>query len=456
VATAETSPASAAAGGSIVLETHRGARAIPVTLHYRAVRELRELAGKPDSQFSGLLRGRWSPGGIVLEHAIDAASDRDAVGIFRLQPGGWTALTLADRKKLNTVGLSRGVVLVVRTLAQRPWSATLFTVEPDIPEEDAPLAEFPWDEYLLQNGWLVDLAPPDPRLVAPAGKPSRSRLLMSAVAMVLSGAAGAAAAYQWLPALRHPPAVEAPADSPLPAPPALGLNVVRQAQDLKVLWDRDSEAVRLATAGTLTIRRGLATRVIEMRPEQLREGLVVFQPLPGVDADVRLVVVESGGKSVAESAQVLGGDALPPAPLPPPPRVLPKETAPPREAPPKPLVAKAKELAPPDGVRKPAAIAPTPARDGAVPIRRATPPLTPEIIREMGAAREKVMVSVLISIDAEGNAENAKVVAASGEPGDGAPSIRLASLAAARQWRFRPARANGKPISSEMSVLFTF
>jgi TonB family protein len=455
-----TSQAPATKSGSIILETHRGAHKIPVALHYGAVRELRELATQPDAEISGLLRGRWNGEGLALEHATSATSVPDAIGIFRLQPGGWTALTLADRKKLKATGLARGVVLVVRTLAQRPWSATLFTVEPNIVGGDAPLAEFPWDEYLLQNGWLVDLAPPDPHLARLIpGRPRRSRYLRAGAALLLSAAAGGAFAYRWLPTVRSQAAAEASVE----ASSGLGLKVVHQAQDLEVLWDRRSEAVRLASAGTLTIRRGPSTRVIEMGPDQLREGLVVVQSLAGVDTDVRLEVIERGGKSAAESAQVLGLDATPPVPLPSPPapparptssaRVTPAEI--PRKTAPEKASA-GKDAPAPHGQRKPNAIAPTPGRDGAVPVRRPTPELTSDLIREMQAAQGKVMVSVLISIDAAGKVDDAKVLASFGEPEGGGPNIRLASLAAARQWRFRPATANGKAVPSTITVLFTF
>jgi TonB family protein len=452
----ETIPTPAATGGSIVLETRRGAREIPVTLHFAAVRQIREMSSLPEPEFSGLLCGRWNGGGIVLERATTAPSDSAAVGLFRMQPGGWTALTLADRKKLKAAGLSRAVVLVVRTLAQRPWSATLFSVEPDVVGGDAPLAEFPWDEYLLQNGWLLDLAPPAPHShIMPEPKPRRSRLLMAATAMILSGAAGAAAAYQWLPALRN----QQPADPPTSVTSVLGLSLVRQAQDWRVEWDRGSDLVRQASSGTLTIRRGASTRVIDLRPDQLREGLVVLQSLAGLDLDVRLLVFENGGKTVSESAQVLGLDPVPapsvpvasvpvpPVPLPaaPPPKPAPQKTAAAVPAP-----------APPAGVRRPGAVAPTPSRNGPIPVRRAIPQTTSDVAREMSAAPEKVMVSVQISIDAAGQVEDAKILAVSGEPAGGGSAIRQASLSAARQWRFRPATANNKPAPSEMTVLFTF
>jgi Gram-negative bacterial TonB protein C-terminal len=465
VATAEPIPAPVEGGESIVLEAHRGTHRIAVTVHYAAVRELRELLSGPEAVASGLLLGRWSGEAVVLEHTTAAPSDADAIGIFRVQPGGWTALNPADRKKLRAVGLERGVVLVVRTLAQRPWSATLFAAEPDSAGTEAPLAELPWDEYLLRNGWLLDLAPPAPPQPRPARavKPRRwGRWLVGTILLLLAGAAGAAA-YRWPPALWNPqPAAEATADL-LPAPataPGLALRVVRQAQDLEVSWDRGSDLVRQANAATLTIRSGAATRVIEMQPDQLREGRVVFRPLAGVDTDVRLEVLDSGGKAEAESVQVLGFDTAPAVTLPalpareapqsPSPAGLDRKTAPQ-------VNADREDAAPRAAVRKPGALAPpVPVRNGALPLRRATPELTSDVIRELRAAKGKVTVSVLVSIDNAGKVEDAKVVASSGESSPSGPYIRLASLGAARQWRFRPATENGRSVPSQMTLLFTF
>ena len=460
VATAETSPAPAAGGASIILETQRGTRKIPVTLRYSAVREVRDLATQPDGDISGLLRGRWDREGIVLEHATTVASDPNAVGVFRLQAGGWSALTLADRKKLNSVGLVRGVVVVVRTLAQHPWSATLFTVEPDSDGGEAPLAEFPWDEYVLRNGWLADLAPPDHQQarLALLGDSARSRRWVAVAALIAIAGAGGAAAYRWLPSRWNQPAAEVPADPPRPAAsPVLGLKVARQAQDLEVSWDRGSEPVRLAGTGTLTIRSGPSTRVIALRPDQLREGRVVFQPVAGVDTDLRLEVLETGGKSAAESAQVIGFDTVPAVAQPAPPAA--RKAAIKKSDNRKEAIQKSdnrKEKLTPAGVRRPNAIAPAPGRNDAVPVRRTTPELTSEVVREMQSADGKVTVSVLMSIDHTGRVDDAKVVASTGEPTANGPYLRLAALSAARQWRFRPAIADGKPVPSQVTVLFTF
>jgi TonB family protein len=457
VATSDIGPAPAPGRDSIVLETYRGERKIPVTLHYTAVRELRELAASQVAELSGALRGAWNGDDIVLEH-VAAAASRDAVGIFRVQPGGWTALTSADREKLRGSGLERGMVLVLRTLAQRPWSATLFLVEPDSTEGDAPLAEFPWDEYVLRNGWLVDLAPPEPSqpLLDPTARPRRSRRRIAAgAAVLLIAIAAGMAAYRWL---WGQPAREAPAvPPPDAAPPALALKVVRQAQDLDVSWDRGVAPVRRATAGTLTIRSGPATRVIEMRPDELREGHVVFRPLDGVDADVRLEVMEAAGTLAAESVRVLGFDTAPAVALPASAPATPPPAGAARRAARQPAAVPGSAAAA-AGLRKPSPVEPSyPAgRSDAVPVRRATPELTSDVRNELRAARGKVTVSVEVSIDTAGKVDGAKVVSSSGEPSFSRSYIRLASLSAARQWRFRPATADGKAVPSQMTLQFTF
>ena len=38
----------------------------------------------------------------------------------------------------------------------------------------------------------------------------------------------------------------------------------------------------------------------------------------------------------------------------------------------------------------------------------------------------------------------------------GGTNIRLASLAAARQWRFRPAMAGGKAVPADLTLVFDF
>jgi len=61
-----------------------------------------------------------------------------------------------------------------------------------------------------------------------------------------------------------------------------------------------------------------------------------------------------------------------------------------------------------------------------------------------------------VRIDAAGTVQSAKVLSSTGEPSPSGPYIRLASLNAAREWKFRPATAAGKPAPSESKLVFSF
>jgi hypothetical protein len=250
------------------------------------------------------------------------------------------------------------------------------------------------------------------------------------------------AAWWWLPAT--------PPDRAADAPPSasLGLKVVRSTDDLEFSWSRDSHSIRLAAAGTVTIRNGSVLRTIDITPEQLREGRVVYHPISGVDVDMRLEVLTADGKREAESVQFLAFDTAPlvPRPVHPTPRLSP----PPRSLP----VHNAERVERNTVVAHIAA--PNAPRAEAVPIRRANPDLSRNVQSEMRAARGKVSVSVLASIDSAGTVQSVKVLSSTGEPSPSGPYIRLAALNAARQWRFRPATAGGRPVASQTTLVFNF
>jgi TonB family protein len=105
-------------------------------------------------------------------------------------------------------------------------------------------------------------------------------------------------------------------------------------------------------------------------------------------------------------------------------------------------------------VRAPAAL--DTGRTQPLPVRRASPLFTREVLDEMRRAQGKVTISVLASIDANGSVRSAKVVSATGEPSPSGSYLRQASLNAARQWKFRPATVEGKAIASELTLVFTF
>jgi hypothetical protein len=265
--------------------------------------------------------------------------------------------------------------------------------------------------------------------------------------------------WRWMPANVLPVGGGAPERVAVDMPAAasaspLGLKVARTANDLELSWNRMSDAIRYASTGTLTIRNGAVLRTIDVTPEQLHEGRVVYHPISGVDVNVRMEVMTSDGRREAESVEFLGFDTVPPTTPPETRPAPPSRSAPPQRSRPRPIPlqnADRIEKSTPN-VRR-AASGP---QTEPVPIRRANPDLSRDVRSEMQAAKGKVSVSVLASIDSAGTVQSVKVVSSTGEPSPSGPYIRLAALNAARQWRFRPATAGGRAIPSQTTLVFNF
>ena len=301
---------------SIVLEAERANRIISITIHYGAIQELRACLNAPNHSAGGILLGSDTGDAVVIEHAAPASSSQAAIGLFRSQPAGWPAITQQDLERLRATlppSATGALFLVVRTLAQRPWSASLFAVYPELPSSaQTPLLEFPFDEYLLRNGWLTDLAPPPALQPHMIPKPRTLRLpsvIAIAAGMALLGAGAAIYRSGWLP--WRGAAADAAAVGELPPASPLALNVVRNLDEFAISWNRNSEIVRTALAGTLTIRNGPVSRVVRVTSEQLREGRIVYHPLSGVDSEFRLELAMPDGRTEAESLQVVGFDTVP-------------------------------------------------------------------------------------------------------------------------------------------------
>ncbi len=444
-------------GASIVLEARRGEETIAITVRYAAIVELRGLVKAADVTASGVLLGRCGKDAATIDHCSTAVKAQRAIGAFRTQPGGWPLLTEADLKAIQSSvekPAGHALFLIVRTLAQRPWSATLFAVNPKEPSTaEAPLLEFPFDEYLLRNGWLTDLAPPpipQPRVVARPARRRRAPWIALAAAAALIG--GGAVAYQlrWRQPASPAETVEAP-DPAAPAPSALSLKVGRSLDEFEVSWNRNAEAVQTATAGTLTIHNGPVARTIPVSANQLREGRIMYHPLSGVDAEFRLELLLPDGRALAESMQVVGFDTAPSF-------TLPVPAAPPDKAPARPSLPRQSrqqaDRADTAGVTRQGVT--LTGRTEPVPTRRVSPNLTREVLEERRNATGPVTMSVLISIDATGTVRSAKVVSSTGEPVPSGSQMRLASLNAARQWKFRPATVAGKATPAELTLVFHF
>ena len=89
-------------------------------------------------------------------------------------------------------------------------------------------------------------------------------------------------------------------------------------------------------------------------------------------------------------------------------------------------------------------------------IRRVNPSLTQEARAELRRTTRKVTVTVRLDIDETGTVRNAQAIGLTGEPANGGVYVKLVAMAAARQWKFRPATINGKSVSSQMTVIFEY
>jgi hypothetical protein len=425
------------AENSIVLQGLRNGQPVSVTIRYSAIQEVRAAVKRPDEVASGVIVGALAEDRIVI-----GGGAARSIGLFRTQPAGWPAVTEPDCERLrrDMPRANAALLMVVRTLAQRPWSAALFLVDPKRPATtDPPLLEFPFDEYLLRNGWLTDLTPPPmPRQRIPAKPRRRSRkpwIAAVAAALLLAGGAAAAYRFHWNPFAHAAVVAEVPELTPVVTPP-IGLRATRSLDELEVSWNRDSDLVRAAKAATLVIRNGSVSRVVPVSVNQLRVGRVMYHPVPGVDVDFRLELAMPDGRTTAESIQIVGFDTTPALTLP--------VAAQPRLKPPA-REQSADRIAPPSRVQT-----------EPLPVHRVNPTLTRDVVEEMRKANGQVTMSVLVTIDTTGKVDTAKVIAASGEPSPSGSHIRLAALTAAKQWRFRPATAAGRPVPSSLTLAFSF
>jgi TonB family protein len=209
-----------------------------------------------------------------------------------------------------------------------------------------------------------------------------------------------------------------------------------------------------------------------MRPEELRENRVLFHPLAGTDMEFRLEVVDARGAAQVDSLEVLGSemasdlklaeaDPEPVKPAPTPPETPPLIETPQPRAMARRSVAAAQVRAPAapargEARRIQAVREEVPTNRGPVAIRRARPEITSKVLHELQQAKGRVTVSVQVSINSAGKVDGAMVLSSTGEPSPSGPYIRLASLEAARQWKFEPALRGGSRVPSKTTLTFDF
>ncbi len=297
---------------------------------------------------------------------------------------------------------------------------------------------------------------------------------------------------------------------------SLGLNVVPEGDVLRITWNRNSPAVRSGTGGTLRIDEGTQRRDLTLTPAQLSSGSVMYRS-GAVDVTFHLTV--NGGTHAQETIRFVTG-AAPPAAAPPVTTEAPKaatsaplpplagerpELRPIRksEAPVEPAAAQpapkrqdspamrftpeqnlpSKSEPAPPAVQQPE----VPAQPAAAPVQ---PPATGQVVDEKPApppwepmksvmhyfddsavthptpvreARPKqpksgmpsqpVQIRVLVAVDTHGDVAGAQPV---DPPANAGEDLIDEALAAARRWKFEPARDHGKKVRATYTITFRF
>jgi TonB family protein len=324
-------------------------RAAPIRIEYSAIRELRTQLNSAGESV-GLLLGSSPREALSIQRCelltLSAATLGDPkslqgafrqfikarsqapidtapelLGCFRSQTGGWPGMKDGDVDivKQNFAGPNQ-LFLSIRTPQHRPWLAALYALDArDASASREPVSEFPFDEYLLRNGYLTDLMETTESDGFP--EPSRrswrsgSRWIIAALLFVIL-LGGSAAAYKfrsnWYRSISR---IEITGSSTPAGAGVLSLKVARSEKDFEVSWDRLSPAIQQSSSGRLTISDGALTRTVELSGSQLREGHILYTPL-FEELTFRLEVSTPDQGASAESVQVLAWSGKQPGDLP--------------------------------------------------------------------------------------------------------------------------------------------
>jgi hypothetical protein len=354
--------------------------------------------------------------------------------------------------------------------------------------------------------------PPPPPPSPVRAKPRRQGIWKKGMAWALLAAcAGGGAAVGVRYFLETSPwSLAIPAAAPqtaaiAPAPmPSLGLQAERQNADLKITWNRESAAISNATLGVISIKDGDSRRTISLEAAQVRGGSLLYTPVSD-QVQMELAVATPTGNA-AESVLVVLPTMGPartvaiqrPVPVQPerpaprsasrvqPAKPFTAPPAPPRQSAPSPAfsepptIAAGANTAPPAAaplwsrpaltVQPPPAPVPAPVAAADPPPRRAiavapiyhaaepiykAQPIFPAALQSTptrNTVTRPMAVEVLVSID-----ETGRVVKTDPKSQPGVHPLMVASaLAAAKQWKFRPARQGDRPVPSEMLLRFNF
>jgi TonB family protein len=213
----------------------------------------------------------------------------------------------------------------------------------------------------------------------------------------------------------------------------LGLRVERRAMDWCLRWNRTA-AVN-ATGGRLSITDGASHRQLDLDPDELRNGSVVYSPLTN-DVLVRLEIMDAESeRPKGESLHLISG-----APFPPPQTGMPwamntgiTEHSMARQTP------VVRSLLRSRSAERGSTF------DAATLLLRKDP-VYPAIARQDLVSES---VDVHFRVSPEGKVYDVKLA-------KGSPIFAVAAIEAVKTWRYEPARLNGAPIDSQASAVLDF
>jgi hypothetical protein len=302
-----------------------------------------------------------------------------------------------------------------------------------IPPEPAPsvfgLSDTPGSDH-----WRRTLEPLEP----PAPKFSRKWLPLAGAVVLVGGAFWFFS--QGKPGLNTASTPAASGEAPRP----LGLYVDPQGDSWHILWNPNATALQNARSVQLFVREGDDQNRIDLAPRNLATGAYDYHPT-GNDVTFRLEVADQKGLVSAESFRLMRsadlGSLTPanPSRIDAKPPIAPAGPAIP---PPKQEEAKAPPL--PAPAERPHIVQPR-------PTYRAPPVVAAGIRPRINGT---VPIDVHVQIDEHGRVTSATPVTKL----HGGLDEYLAARAvqAAKQWRFEPAKADGKPIAGAQTIHFVF
>lgn len=222
--------------------------------------------------------------------------------------------------------------------------------------------------------------------------------------------------------LSSPPATTGTAPVTADASRPLGLYVDPQPNRWFVSWNTNASSLRSARGIQLFVREGDDQQRVNLSQQQIAAGAYEYHPV-GNDVTFRLEVADKDGRVSAESFRVLQKQI--PAPVPP---------------------------AAPQVAHAPAAPAPNETHlIQPKPVFRA-PPVVAAGIRPR--IKGSVPIDVRVHIDEHGKVVSATPVT---KLHDGIEEyLGGRAVQAAKQWRFEPARENGKAVQGSQTIHFVF